>query len=86
MRRYVIILIALLSASAWANGRAPDKKKTSAEKPSHTLKDAERGANQALDSVDQGVHKGLSAAKEGAEEALQAVDKGVHKVIGSDKK
>jgi hypothetical protein len=75
------LFLLLASGPVLAQGRKPEKTESK-----HPVKTAKDGANDALDGLDQGIHKAGSAVKEGANQALDAVDKGVHKVIGSEKK
>ena len=84
MKRILLLLILLVGPVAWGQGRKPADKPAKSEKSSHPVKTVKDGANDALNSVDSGIHKAGSAVKDGANEALNAVDKGVHKVIGSD--
>lgn len=78
--------LCLGGAPLWAQGKKPEKTSSQSEKPAHPAKSVKDGANEALNSVDTGIHKAGSSVKAGAEKALDAVDEGVHKVIGSSSK
>jgi hypothetical protein len=82
---WMVFVFALLSAPVWAEGKKPPEKQP-AEKPSHTLQDAEDDANKVLNDIDHGIHHALPAAKKGANDALEAVDREVHKAIEPKKK
>ncbi len=91
IKRSRLILMALFAFSGlhpgttavWAQGKKPDKASPDSSKSSHSGKSVKDSANEALNNVDAGVHKGGRSLKAGAEKALDAVDTGVHKVIGS---
>ena len=80
-----VLLILAVGPVAWGQGRAPKKKSTETPTTSHPVKTAKDNANQALNSMDRGLHEALHESKEGANKVLNAVDESVHKAIGSKK-
>lgn len=77
MRTFVRSLFLLaLALPVAAQGKKPVPKKS--ESPSLTLQDAKRGANDALNAVDRGVHEAARDLKEGANKVLQSVDDAAH--------
>jgi hypothetical protein len=84
-RFFVVFLFVISCGPVWGQGKKPPEKQP-AEKPSHTLKDANDDANKALNDMDRGIHKALPAAKKGANDALESIDRGVHKILEPEKK
>jgi len=84
--RLAALLILSVGSTGWGQGRAPKKKSTEAQATSHPVRTAKDNTNQALNSMDRGIHEALHETKEGANKALNAVDESVHKVIGSNSK
>src|SRR5262245_4506099 len=80
VKAWTLAWVLLTASFAWGQGKKPEEKAKSNN--NKTVKDS---ANDALDSLDHGIHQALPAAKKTANKGLQAVDDGVHKVIGSSK-
>ena len=81
----IVFLVVLLCLPAWSKGRQSESSRSKKSGDATTIPEIKKTANEVLDDVDKGVHKGLGAAKKGTNDSLKAIDRAVHDVIGTSK-